>query len=144
MTIPAELYWALVAGKPERPHGLVDLPLAKRVGAAGERVVALDYDEDLDLDEAGARRAKSRYRTIDNAASRVTWLARAVGVPYLPITPTFPALGPLGLLPLPAKWCVRFGPPLELHRRHDAAAAEDRILVGKLAEEVRQTIQAMV
>ena len=70
-----KLYWALVAGKPERPHGLVDLPLAKRVGAAGERVVALDYEEELDLDEAGARRAKSRYRTIDNAASRVTWLA---------------------------------------------------------------------
>jgi 23S rRNA pseudouridine955/2504/2580 synthase len=70
-----KLYWALVAGKPERPHGMIDLPLAKRVGAAGERVVALDYEEDLDLDEAGARRAKSRYRTIDNAASRVTWLA---------------------------------------------------------------------
>ena len=70
-----KLYWALVAGKPERPHGLVDLPLAKRMGAAGERVVALDYEDDLDLDEAGARRAKSRYRTIDNAASRVTWLA---------------------------------------------------------------------
>lgn len=74
-----KLYWALVAGKPERPHGLVDLPLAKRVGAAGERVVALDYEDDagapVDLDEAGARRAKSRYRTIDNAADRVTWLA---------------------------------------------------------------------
>lgn len=70
-----KLYWALVAGKPERPHGLVDLPLAKRVGAAGERVVALDYEEEFDLDEAGARRAKSRYRTIDNAANRVTWLA---------------------------------------------------------------------
>ncbi len=70
-----KLYWALVAGKPERPHGTIDMPLAKRVGAAGERVVALDYDEDLDLDEAGARRAKSRYRTIDNAADRVTWLA---------------------------------------------------------------------
>lgn len=70
-----KLYWALVAGKPDRPHGLVDLPLAKRVGAAGERVVALDYEEELDLDEAGARRAKSRYRTIDNAANRVTWLA---------------------------------------------------------------------
>ncbi len=70
-----KLYWALVAGKPEHRHGTIDLPLAKRFGAAGERVVALDYEEDLDLDEAGARRAKSRYRTIDNAADRVTWLA---------------------------------------------------------------------
>ena len=70
-----KLYWALVAGKPERPHGMIDLPLAKRVGAAGERVVALDYEEDLDFDEAGARRAKTQYATIDNAANRVTWLA---------------------------------------------------------------------
>jgi 23S rRNA pseudouridine955/2504/2580 synthase len=70
-----KLYWALVAGKPERPHGTIDLPLAKRMGAAGERVVAFDYEEDFDLDEAGARRAVTRYETIDNAADRVTWLA---------------------------------------------------------------------
>jgi 23S rRNA pseudouridine955/2504/2580 synthase len=70
-----KLYWALVAGKPERPHGTIDLPLAKRMGAAGERVVAFDYEEEFDLDEAGARRAKTNYMTIDNAASRVTWLA---------------------------------------------------------------------
>src|SRR5688572_20411176 len=70
-----KLYWALVAGKPERPHGTIDLPLAKRMGAAGERVVAFDYEEEFDLDEAGARRAKTNYMTIDNAASRVTFLA---------------------------------------------------------------------
>lgn len=70
-----KLYWALVAGKPERPRGIVDMPLAKRTGAAGERVVALDFEEDLDLDEAGARRAISAYATIDNAGNRVTWLA---------------------------------------------------------------------
>lgn len=70
-----KLYWALVAGKPERPHGTIDLPLAKRMGAAGERVVAFDNEEEFDLDEAGARRAKTQYQTIDNAADRVTWLA---------------------------------------------------------------------
>ena len=70
-----KLYWALVAGKPERPHGTIDLPLAKRTGAAGERVVAFDNEEEIDLDELGARRAVTRYATIDNAASRVTWLA---------------------------------------------------------------------
>lgn len=70
-----KLYWALVVGKPERPHGTIDLPLARRRGAAGERVVAFDYDEDFDLDEAGARRAVTRYATIDNAADLVTWLA---------------------------------------------------------------------
>ncbi|MCW5770520.1 MAG: RluA family pseudouridine synthase [Rhodospirillaceae bacterium] len=70
-----KLYWALIAGKPERPRGLVDLPLAKRTGSAGERVVALDYEEDLDLDEAGARRAVSAYAVIDNAGNRVSFVA---------------------------------------------------------------------
>src|SRR5439155_1007065 len=35
-------------------------------------------------------------------------LARAVGAPFVPITPTFPALGPLGLIPLPSKWRFEF------------------------------------
>ena len=70
-----KLYWALVSGKPEHPVGKIDLPLAKRHGAAGERVVALDNEDDLDLEEAGARRAITHYSVIDNAADRVTWLA---------------------------------------------------------------------
>jgi 23S rRNA pseudouridine955/2504/2580 synthase len=74
-----KLYWALVAGRPERSQGLIDLPLAKRTGAAGERVVAVDFEEervsDEALDEAGARRAVTAFATIDNAADRVTWLA---------------------------------------------------------------------
>jgi len=38
--------------------------------------------------------------------------ARAVGLPFLPVTPTFPLLGPLGLLPLPTKWVIRIGAPI--------------------------------
>ena len=40
-------------------------------------------------------------------------LARLLGLPYLPITPTFPLLGPLGLVPLPSKWLIAFGEPIE-------------------------------
>src|SRR5207253_119587 len=40
------------------------------------------------------------------------WLGRAVGLPYLPITPTFPWLGPLGFVPLPTKWSIDFADPL--------------------------------
>jgi 1-acyl-sn-glycerol-3-phosphate acyltransferase len=39
-------------------------------------------------------------------------LARLLGVPYFPITPTFPWLGPLGLVPLPSKWIIEFGEPI--------------------------------
>jgi 1-acyl-sn-glycerol-3-phosphate acyltransferase len=76
--------------------------------------------------------------------SKVTWFTRTFGLPYLPITPTFPLLGPLGLVPLPAKWRIHFGEPLDLAAEHDADAADDRILVSHLAETVRSRIQGML
>ena len=39
-------------------------------------------------------------------------LARLSGLPYFPITPAFPWLGPLGAIPLPSKWIVEFGEPI--------------------------------
>ena len=39
-------------------------------------------------------------------------LARLLGIPYFPITPTWPLLGPLGLVPLPSKWYIEFGEPI--------------------------------
>ncbi len=39
-------------------------------------------------------------------------LARLLGVPYIPITPFFPWLGLLGLVPLPSKWLIEFGAPI--------------------------------
>jgi 1-acyl-sn-glycerol-3-phosphate acyltransferase len=43
---------------------------------------------------------------------RVHGLLNWIGLPYLPVTPTFPALGPLGLIPLPAHWSISFGTAL--------------------------------
>src|SRR5262249_32224591 len=70
-------------------------------------------------------------------------IAQALGLPYFPITPTFPALGPLGLLPAPTKWIVTFGNPITFDE-HRPDAADDDILVGRLSERVRTTIQAML
>ena len=39
-------------------------------------------------------------------------LARLLGLPYFPVTPTFPLLGPLGMIPLPSKWIIEFGEPI--------------------------------
>jgi 1-acyl-sn-glycerol-3-phosphate acyltransferase len=69
-----------------------------------------------------------------------TTLARAVGAPYLPITPTFPLLGPLGLVPLPSKWRIEFCEPIDLSA-HGPDEAEDRGLVFDISEQVRETIQ---
>jgi hypothetical protein len=66
--------------------------------------------------------------------------ARLLGVPYFPITPTFPLLGPLGLLPLPSKWFIAFGEPIET-ASYGPAAAEDPMLVFNLTDQVRETIQ---
>ena len=75
---------------------------------------------------------------------RPDFLGRPLGFPYFPITPTFPWLGPAGLLPLPSKWKIAFGPPIDLAGEYGAAAAEDRLLVGRLAEQIRGQVQAMV
>lgn len=74
---------------------------------------------------------------------KIEHLSKALGVPYVPVTPTFPLLGPLGLLPAPTKWKIQFGEPLDLSA-HGPEAADDEILVGKLAERVRASIQGML
>jgi 1-acyl-sn-glycerol-3-phosphate acyltransferase len=67
-------------------------------------------------------------------------LARLLGVPYVPVTPTFPLLGLLGLVPLPSKWIIEFGEPVETGQ-HGPAAADDPMLVFDLTDQVRETIQ---
>ena len=67
-------------------------------------------------------------------------LAKALGVPYLPITPFFPLLGPLGAIPLPSKWLMEFGEPIRTDE-YDASAAEDPMLVFNVTDQVRETIQ---
>ena len=70
-------------------------------------------------------------------------LARAVGAPYVPITPTFPWLGPLGLIPLPSRWRIEFCEPIEVAGL-GADATDDRRMVLDLSERVRETIQERV
>lgn len=66
-------------------------------------------------------------------------LARLLGAPYFPVTPTFPWLGPLGLLPLPSKWLIEFGEPIPTTGA--AKWADDPMAVFNLADQVRETIQ---
>jgi 1-acyl-sn-glycerol-3-phosphate acyltransferase len=67
-------------------------------------------------------------------------LARLLGLPYAPITPIWPWLGPLGLVPLPSKWLIEFGAPVPTDSFGEHAA-EDPMLVFDLTDQVRQTIQ---
>ena len=70
-------------------------------------------------------------------------LARLFGLPYVPITPTFPWLGPLGLVPMPSKWIIMFGEPIHTEE-FGPEAAEDPMLVFNLTDQVRETIQQQV
>ena len=67
-------------------------------------------------------------------------LAKVLGIPYLPITPFFPLLGPLGMIPLPSKWLMEFGEPIRTDE-YDASAADDPMLVFNVTDQVRETIQ---
>src|SRR6195256_5771530 len=67
-------------------------------------------------------------------------LAKFFGLPYFPITPFWPWLGPLGIIPLPSKWRIQFHPPIHVEE-HPREAADDQNLVMALADEVRNTIQ---
>ena len=67
-------------------------------------------------------------------------LAQALGMPYFPLTPTWPWLGPLGFVPLPSKWRITFHAPVDVPAATDAETP-DRAAVMDIADSVRVTIQ---
>jgi len=80
--------------------------------------------------------AEEIYPLIGNVPA----LARLLGVPYIPITPFFPWLGPLGLVPLPSKWLLELGEPIRTDD-YDEGAADDPMLVFNVTDQVRENIQ---
>jgi 1-acyl-sn-glycerol-3-phosphate acyltransferase len=72
---------------------------------------------------------------------RAEGVGKLFGIPYVPMTPFFPLLGPLGALPLPTKWFIRFGKPIRLV----APEGEGRVQrAQREAARVRGCIQSMV
>ncbi len=67
-------------------------------------------------------------------------VARLLGLPYAPITPTWPLLGPLGLVPLPSKWLIEFGEPIPTDEMGEGAA-DDPMTIFDVTDQVRETIQ---
>jgi nucleoside-diphosphate-sugar epimerase/1-acyl-sn-glycerol-3-phosphate acyltransferase len=67
-------------------------------------------------------------------------VGRLLGLPYLPVTPTFPLLGPLGAVPLPSRWLIEFCPPIET-AGYGPDAVLDPMVVFDLTDQVRDTIQ---
>ena len=74
--------------------------------------------------------------------AKVTTLAEPLGIPYIPITPTFPWLGPLGLLPIPTKWTIEIGEPIVAAKNSSLMSQPDS--PTEVAEAVRERIDAMI
>jgi len=109
----------------------------KRFGRGG--VVRVALETGVPLVPVGVVGAEEAHPVL----FKVGPLARAAGLPFLPVTPTFPWLGPLGLAPLPSKWVLRFGEPLALDRL-EAGDARDELLISRLTEELRVAVQELV
>jgi 1-acyl-sn-glycerol-3-phosphate acyltransferase len=77
------------------------------------------------------------------ALFKLDFVAKLLGLPYLPITPTFPLLGALGFLPLPTKWHIHFCKPI---RFNDKAPAKvnDYLVVSMLTDRVRGIVQEAI
>jgi len=74
--------------------------------------------------------------------AQVDFMKRLTGLLYFPLTPTFPWLGPLGMLGyLPAKFKLRFLEPIDTVALGGREAAQDKALVQTVAQEIRARIQ---
>lgn len=64
------------------------------------------------------------------------------GLPFIPVTPTFPWFGLLGLLPLPSKWIIQFGDPIG--GPQGEPDGDDEVEMSRAAENLRSSVQALV
>lgn len=69
-------------------------------------------------------------------------LSRALGLPFVPVTPTFPWLGPLGLLPLPTHWRIAIGEPMPLPEI--AMGPGQDLEISRLNEILRARVQSLL
>lgn len=71
-------------------------------------------------------------------------LAKLLNLPVFPITPTFPLLGPLGLVPYPVRYEITYGAPIRFYEEFGPDVLEDAHAVRYMAEQVRRRVQELV
>jgi len=76
--------------------------------------------------------------------ARLDGVGRLLGLPTVPLTATFPWLGLAGLVPLPSKWTIHFGEPLDVAASHAPRKAARTDVVGRVRDQVRERLQALV
>ena len=157
-TVPFASYlfsrWGQITGTPENCRRLLSAEEAVLVFPEGARGISKPFSKRYQLAEFGKGFMRLALETgspivpiavvgseeIYPKIADSSMLARALGAPDAPITPTFPWLGPLGLIPLPSKWRIEFCDPIDVSSL-GPEAADDRQLVFEISEQVRETIQ---
>jgi 1-acyl-sn-glycerol-3-phosphate acyltransferase len=143
-----------VVGTPENCQELLEHDEAVMVFPEGARGFVKPYRRRYELQEFGLgflRLALATDTPIvpvgivgseEQSPGLANWerVGRWIGAPALPITPTFPWLGPLGLVPLPVKFRIRFGEPL----RFEGDAAEEDARIQEKVEVVKEAIARLI
>ena len=70
-------------------------------------------------------------------------LATRLKLPYFPITPLFPWLGPLGAVPLPSNWLIEFCDPVPTDG-FTSDQSEDADVIAELADKVKDMIASKI
>ena len=71
-------------------------------------------------------------------------LAKLLGFPYFPVTPTFPHMGPIGLFPLPVKYRIYYGKPFHFYKEYPPETVNNPAKIKELVEVVRSSVQDMI
>ena len=74
--------------------------------------------------------------------AKADFIGRPLGLPYFPITPFFPAAGLLGVIPLPTKWYIDVGKPID--PGYAPEMADRPMIVNEVTDLVRTTMQRMI
>jgi len=75
---------------------------------------------------------------------KVRAFSKSLGLPFIPVTPTFPMLGPVGLAPLPSRFHIEIGAPLEGLSELTPAAADDTLVVHDVNDRVRRAVAQLL
>ncbi|MEE3329429.1 MAG: lysophospholipid acyltransferase family protein [Myxococcota bacterium] len=115
-----------VVGTPENCIALLERDEAVMVFPEGQRGFIKPYSEAYELQSFGLGFMRVALQTgtpivpigivgseeQSPGLARVESLAKRLGAPALPLTLTFPLLGPLAIVPLPVKFRIEFGEPI--------------------------------
>ncbi|MBI4818065.1 MAG: acyltransferase family protein [Deltaproteobacteria bacterium] len=143
-----------IVGTPDNCRRLLEREEAILVFPEGARGISKTYDRRYQLERFGTgfmRLALETHTPIvpvavvgaeEQAPSfyNIEPIANVLGMPAFPVTPTFPLLGPLGLLPLPTRYRIYFGEPMSFEGNGDE---EDDFVLQHVAK-VRSAIEALL